>query len=166
MGNAPYARTNSFRERNFTIGGGKWSLPGMLTVPVGKGPWPAVILVHGSGPNDRDERAGVNRPFRDIAWGLATKSVAVLRYDKRTRVYGKDFTTNAALFTVREEAIDDALVALAQLRTAEDIDPKRVFVLGHSLGGTLAPRIGESDPSLDGLILLAGSTRSFEDLIV
>jgi len=162
----PYARTNSFTEKNFTVGGGKWPLPGTLTVPVGTGPWPAVILVHGSGPNDRDEHVGANRPFRDIAWGLATKGIAVLRYDKRTRVYGKDSTTNAALFTVREETIDDALIAAAQLRTAEGIDPKRVFVLGHSLGGTLAPRIGESDPRLGGLILLAGSTRSFEDLVV
>jgi dienelactone hydrolase len=161
----PYARTNAFREKEFTVGRGEWKLPGTLALPAtGGGPWPAVVLVHGSGPNDRDETIGANKPFRDLAWGLATKGVAVLRYEKRTRQYADKL--NFAHITVQEETIDDALGATAQLRATDGLDPKRIFVLGHSLGGTVAPRIGRADPNLAGLIILAGAARPFEDLRV
>ncbi|MGD1084968.1 MAG: DUF3887 domain-containing protein, partial [Verrucomicrobiota bacterium] len=126
----PYARTNAFREKEFTVGRGEWKLPGTLALPAtGGGPWPAVVLVHGSGPNDRDETIGANKPFRDLAWGLATKGVAVLRYEKRTRQYADKL--NFAHITVQEETIDDALGATAQLRATDGLDPKRIFVLGH-----------------------------------
>jgi fermentation-respiration switch protein FrsA (DUF1100 family) len=166
LGVPAYANTNSFQESEFTVTCGKWSLPGTLTVPRGVGPWPAVVLVHGSGPNDRDERVEANRPFRDLAWGLATRGVAVLRYDKRTHVYGANAFTNVQRFTVQEETIDDAVAAAAELRRVWGIDPGRVFVAGHSLGGTLGPRIAQADPGLAGLIILAGSTRPYEDLIL
>jgi hypothetical protein len=118
----------------------------------------AVVLVHGSGPNDRDETLGPNKPFRDLAWGLADRGIAVLRYEKRTRQYGGKMAGNPNL-TVREETTDDAILAAALLRAHDRIDPTRVFVLGHSLGGTLAPRIAAGDRSLAGLIILAGATR-------
>ena len=164
----PYARTNAFREREFTVGQGEWRLPGTLTVPsVGAGPWPTVVLVHGSGPNDRDETIAANKPFRDLAWGLATKGVAVLRYEKRTKEHAAKFTAKTlGDLTVREETIDDTLSAVAQLRDTEGVDKKRVFVLGHSLGGMVAPRIGEADPRIAGLIILAGATRPLEDVMV
>ncbi len=164
----PYARTNAFREKEFTVGHGEWSLPGTLTLPTaGGGPWPAVVLVHGSGPNDRDETVGASKPFRDLAWGLATKGVAVLRYEKRTKAYAEKLqATGLGQFTVQEETIDDALSAVAQLRATDGLDPKRIFVAGHSLGGTVAPRIGLADPKLAGLIILAGATRPLEDLMV
>ena len=167
-GPPPYARTNAFREKVFTVGHGEWQLPGTLTLPIGDGgPWPAVVLIHGSGPNDRDETVGANKPFRDLAWGLASKGIAVLRYEKRTRVYaGKLQATGLGKFTVQEETIDDALSAAAQLRATAGLDPKRVFVLGHSLGGMLAPRIGLADPQIAGLVLLAGANRPLEDLMV
>ena len=164
----PYARTNEFREKNFTVGSGEWRLPGTLTMPVRKTsvPCPAVVLVHGSGPNDRDETVGASKPFRDLAWGLATKGVAVLRYEKRTKEYGARFIAEKIKITPREETIDDAISAVNQLRKTEGIDPKRVFVLGHSLGATLAPRIGKAGPEIRGLILMAGATRPIEDMIV
>jgi dienelactone hydrolase len=168
-GPPPYARTNAFREKAFTVGRGEWRLPGTLTLPsAGSGPWPAVVLVHGSGPNDRDETVGANKPFRDLAWGLATKGIAVLRYEKRTREYAAKFrTAGLGQLTVKEETIDDALSAVAQLRATDGIDPKRIFVLGHSLGGMLAPRIGQADPQIAGLILLAGClSRPLEDVMV
>jgi uncharacterized protein len=163
-----YARTNAFRERDFTVGKGEWALPGTLTLPIAAATiLPAVVLVHGSGPNDRDETILANKPFRDLAWGLACKGIAVLRYEKRTKQYAvKLAAAGLGEFTVQEETMDDALSATAQLRATEGIDAKRVFVLGHSLGGMVAPRIGQADAKLAGLIILAGSTRQLEDLMV
>jgi len=164
----PYARTNAFREKDFAVGSGEWQLPGTLTVPVGKAslPCPALVLVHGSGPNDRDESVGGCKPFRDLAWGLATKGVAVLRYEKRTKEYGARLMSGKIKITAREETIDDAVTAANQLRKTQGIDPKRIFVLGHSFGGTEAPRIGKAGPDISGLIIMAGATRPIEDMIV
>ncbi len=162
-----YVKTGSFHEVDVTVGSGQWALPGTLTLPDGSGPFAAVVLVHGSGPNDRDETVGPNKPFRDLAWGLASQGVAVLRYDKRTYAH-KDLLTPAVLatFTVQEETIDDALLAAKLLRQTQGIDPKRIFVLGHSLGGYLAPRIAQQDSSLAGLVLLAGLARPLEDTLI
>ena len=164
----PYARTNTFREEDFTVGSGEWRLPGTLTRPLGMtNLLPALVLVHGSGPNDRDETVGVCKPFRDLAWGLASRGIAVLRYEKRTKVHAAKFTGDIlSNLTVKEETIDDALAAASQLRVTAGIDPKRIFVLGHSLGGLVAPRIGQADPKLAGLIIMAGATRPLEDLMV
>ena len=158
------ANPNSFHEVDVTVGSGEWALPGTLTLPNGDGPFPAVALVHGSGPSDRDETIGPNKPFRDLAWGLASQSIAVLRYDKRTFAHKSQYTPElVSKITVKEETTDDALLAAQLLRQTQGIDPKRVYVLGHSLGATLAPRIGQQDPSLAGLIIMAGLARSLED---
>jgi dienelactone hydrolase len=126
-----------------------------------------VVLVHGSGPQDRDETLGPNKPFRDLAWGLASQGVAVLRYDKRTFAHKALFTPELiARATVKEETVADALLAVQLLRQTPAIDPEQIFVLGHSLGATLAPRIGQQDPALAGLIIMAGMTRSLEDTIL
>jgi hypothetical protein len=125
------------------------------------------VLVHGSGPNDRDETVGANKPFRDLAWGLASKGVAVLRYEKRTKEHADTYKTKGhGELTVKEETVDDAVSAAAQLRATEGIDPKRVYVLGHSLGGMVTPRIAKADPQIAGLIILAGATRPLEDMII
>lgn len=153
-------------EREVTVGDGEWRLPGTLTTPSrGSGPFPVVVLVHGSGPNDRDETIGPNKPFRDLAWGLGSRGVAVLRYEKRTRQYRERLITHVGRFTVAEETVDDALAAVALVRNLSTIDPDRVFVLGHSLGGMLAPRIARRDERIAGLIMLAGAARPLEDLI-
>jgi dienelactone hydrolase len=162
-----YADQNAFTERSVTVGAGtQWALPGTLTLPKGAGPFPVVILVQGSGPSDRNEMIGPNRPFQDLAWGLASRGIAVLRYDKRTFVYPKQTQAGSATFTVQQESIDDALQAAKLLRSQTEIDSKRIYVLGHSLGGTVAPRIGQQDPALAGLIILAGATRPLEDIIL
>jgi uncharacterized protein len=160
-----YVHKDAFQEREVTVGSGEWALPGTLSLPVGTGPFPALVLVHGSGPNDRDETVEANRPFRDLAWGLASRGIAVLRYEKRTRAHGAQIAGVKDL-TVRQETVDDALAAADLLRHTGGIDPRRVFVLGHSLGGMLIPRIGQRDPHLAGLIVMAGAARPLEDIIL
>ena len=156
----------SIVERDVTVGTGEWALPGTLTLPKGEGKFVAVVLVHGSGPNDRDETIIENKPFRDLAWGLAEGGIAVLRYDKRTKVHGKEVVALKDHFTVNEETVDDALFAVALLRKEPQINAKKIFVLGHSLGGMMATRIGKRDAEIAGLIIMAGLTRPLEDTIV
>ncbi len=160
-----YVSQEAFREREVTVGSGEWALPGTLAMPVGPGPFPAVVLVHGSGPNDRDETVAAARPFRDLAWGLASRGIAVLRYEKSTRQHGARLGS-VPNFTVRQETVDDAVAAAALLRGTEGIDPGRVYVLGHSLGAMLVPRIGEQDPKIAGFIVMAGAARPLEDIIL
>lgn len=166
--NAPeYVNKSAFHETDVTVGVGKWATPGILTEPDGIGPFPGIVLVHGSGPNDMDETIGPNKPFRDLAWGLASKGIAVLRYDKRTFTHGKQLSPDQVEnMTVKEEVMDDALLAINLMRKTEGIDPKNVFLLGHSLGATLAPRIAQQDTELAGIIITAGMTRSIEEAIL
>jgi len=161
-----YAAPDRFTESEVTVDAGGWPLKGTLSMPKGEGPFPGVVLVQGSGPSDRDESfGGPNRTFKDLAWGLASRGIAVLRYDKRTFVYAA--RVNALPdFTVKEETIDDALAAAALLRRTAGVRADRVFVAGHSLGGMLAPRIGARDSRLAGLIVLAGSVRPLEESIL
>ena len=164
-----YVHNERFQEFEVFINeGGEWELPGTLTMPKGEGPFPAVVLVHGSGPEDRDETIGPNKPFKDIAWGLASRGIAVLRYDKRTydKLTKAKLVKTADKLTVKEEVIDDALAAVTLTHDLQRIDQKRIYVLGHSLGGTLIPRIATADPKIAGLIVMAGSARPFEDVLL
>ena len=162
-----YIQRDSFHEVDVTLGGGDWALPGTLTIPNGAGPFPGVILVHGSGPNDRNETIGANQIFRDLAWGLASQGVAVLRYDKRTLVHASQFTPEVlATFTVQEEVIDDVLLAIQLLRQTPEVHAEQIYLIGHSEGGMLAPRIAQQDPALAGLVILAAPSRPLEDLII
>lgn len=161
------AEDAAFSERALSVGEGESALPGTLAVPKGDAPatgWPAVVLVHGSGPQDRDETIGANRPFLDIARGLAAQGIAVLRYEKRTRARPQDFAGKA--YTVDEETTNDAVAAIAALRASEGIDGKRVFVFGHSQGGMLAPRIATRAGGIAGLVLFAAPARPLLDILI
>lgn len=159
-----YAEPGKFEEVELTVGAEGWPLGATLTLPRDVARAPVVVLVHGSGPNDRNETVGAVEPFHDLAWGLASNGVAVLRYEKRTRAHGARFAGMSV--TVEEETIADALATLAQVRQHARIDPRRVYLLGHSLGGMLAPEIAVRDGKLAGVIVLAGTTRSLPGVVI
>lgn len=160
----PVAADAPFTEQDVSVGDGERALPGTLAMPKGDGPFPAVVLVHGSGPQDRNETIGPNRPFLDIARGLAAQGIAVLRYEKRTKARPQDFASGE--FTVDDETTNDAVLAVDALRKTAGIDPNRVFVLGHSQGGMMAPRIAAVSGHVDGLILLAAPSRPLLDILI
>jgi uncharacterized protein len=159
-----YSNPASFHEKSVTIGDDEWKLPGTLTLPNGNGPFPAVVLVHGSGPCDRDETVGGTKVFKDLAEGLASRGIAVLRYDKRTAVYAGKIKGQRD-FTIGEETVDDALRAAALLRKQPEVNSQKIYVVAHSLGGYIAPRIADEE-KFAGLVLLAPNARPVEDLMV
>ena len=164
---AAYVRPDAFTETEVTVGSAPWQLPGTLAMPKGDGPFPAVVLLAGSGPQDRDETIGVNTPLRDLAWGLASAGIATLRYEKRTKEHAAEMAAQAATITVRQETTDDAIAALELLRATPGVDPDRVFLAGHSLGGYLAPRIAAQmgDPPA-GIALLEANSSPLTTLIL
>jgi hypothetical protein len=159
-----YAHPDSFTEQPITVGQDPIKLNGTLTLPNGNGPFPAVVLVHGSGATDQDETVGPNKPFKDLAWGLASHGIAALRYNKRTFQHPESF--RGGKFTVEQESIEDARAGVTLLAARPDVDPKKIFVVGHSLGATLAPRIAAEDTRVAGIVIMAGITRPLEDVIV
>jgi len=160
-----YVDNAAFSETEVEIGKAPLILPGTLSLPRGRDKAPAVVLVHGSGPHDRNEAIGPNRPFQDLAQGLASRGIASLRYEKRTKVYPERFAVTQR-FTVREEVMEDAAAAVALLLRRAEVDGGRVVLVGHSLGGTLAPRIAVAEPRIAAVIILAGATRPIPDLMV
>ncbi|MBP5726518.1 MAG: alpha/beta fold hydrolase, partial [Clostridia bacterium] len=147
---------------------GLGELPGTLTLPKGEGPFPAVVLIHGSGPNDRDETAGNQKPFRDIAEGLAAKGIAVYRFDKRSYVFGLALAADKTI-TLETESVEDAVNAVQLLAAQDRIDPERILVLGHSLGGNAVPAIAralkEAPVKACGFIMMAASPRPLDELV-
>jgi uncharacterized protein len=150
-----YAAPGRFTEREVTVGSGPLAVPGTLTLPRGRGGRPAVVLL-ASGPADRDMTTGPNKPFKDLAWGLASRGVAVLRFDKVGHVHGRAAAEPG--FTMADEYLPHAVAAVRLLGQQPEVDPARVFVLGHSGGGKAAPRVAAAEPSVAGLVILAGDT--------
>ncbi len=161
----PYVNRDAYEETAVVVGKGtEWELPGTLSKPKGMGPFAGVVLLQGSGPQDRDETIRANKPFKDLAGGLATRGVAVLRFDKRTLVYGAKL--QKVPITIDDEVTNDARAAIALLRKTPGIDPTKVYVVGHSLGAMLAPKIASLEPNLAGFVAMAGGTRPLEDIIL
>jgi uncharacterized protein len=138
-----YANPEQFDEQDVTVGSGPLAVPGTLSLPRQPGPRPALVLLAGSGPEDRDGTIGRNKPLRDLAWGLASRSVAVLRFDKVTFAHPSE-VRKAHDFTVADEYIPHAVAAVHLLGQHPAVDAERIFLLSHSLGGTVGPaRRGE-----------------------
>lgn len=164
--NPSYVNPASYTEEEVTLGEGVFALPGVLTKPVSGGPAPVVVLVHGSGPNDRDSSIGAAKPFRDLANGLASQGIAVLRYDKITYEHTFKFAANPKA-TIKQETVDDAITAVRYLKSRKDIDTSHIFVAGHSQGGFALPLIINADKderNIKGSIMLAGPSSTFMDV--
>jgi dienelactone hydrolase len=161
----PYAIAGNFYSLDVHVGSAPLELPGILTIPTnGKGPWPAVAMLGGSGPNDMDETIGPNHIFTDIAEGLSSRGIVVLRYSKRTLIYGKQMDLQHT--TIKEEYLDDAVAAVNLLRSRSEVAKDRIFIAGHSLGATVAPEVALRAAPVQGLILLAPSGRQFGESVV
>ncbi|MGD0787219.1 MAG: alpha/beta fold hydrolase [Terracidiphilus sp.] len=128
------------------------TLAGTLTVPPGKGPFPAVLLIAGSGPNDRDETVFGHKPFLVLSDYLTRKGIVVLRADKRG--IGKS-TGDLAKATTADFA-SDAEAGVAYLKSRPEVDVKRIGLIGHSEGGTIAPMVAAGDPGVRFIVLMAG----------
>lgn len=141
----------------------QYPISGYLTLPKNVEKPPVVIFVHGSGCNDRNETVSANAPFRDIAHGLAERGIATLRYDKRCKLYPDSAAPDKV--TIHTEATDDFDAAMRMLQGDARVDAKRIFVVGHSLGGMLVPYLADRHPELAGAISMSGTLRSFFDVI-
>ena len=156
------------REKIVIAEGSAYPLNGLLTLPddLSK-PVPAVVFVHGSGASNMDEKVGKLTPFKDLAEGLARHGIASIRYDKRSFAHGFKMLRDKNLqITVKEETIDDAITAANLLRKDPRIDPENVFIIGHSMGGMLAPRTDAEGGNFSGLIIMAGSPRKLEEIML
>jgi len=146
----------------------KYPLNGLLTLPENiTEPVPAVVFVHGSGSSNMDEKVGQLTPFKDLAEGLANKGIASIRYDKRSFAHGlKMVRDKSTIITVKEETIDDAVLATELLKKDSRIDSHNIFIIGHSMGGMLAPRIDSEGGKYKGFIIMAGTPRKLEDVML
>ena len=160
-----YAVPRRFEERDVLVGSGPMAVPGTLSVPRGPGGRPGVVLLSGGGPFDRDETTGPNKPLKDLAWGLASRGVAVMRFDKVTFARGAQLAS-APGFTMEQEYVPHAVAAAGILRDEPAVDPARVFVLGHSAGGRAAPMVAAAEESVAGLVILAGDAQPLPEAAV
>jgi Lysophospholipase len=154
-----YADQSAFTEHAVEVG--PQSLPGTVSVPSGADGVPGVVLVHGSGSVDRDATLGPNKVFKDLAWGLASRGIAVLRYDKRT------FTQDVppADKTLETVTVTDAVAAVNRLADVPAVDPQRRIVVGHSLGAMATPRLLNRTDAIAG-VMLAAHARPITDVVV
>jgi dienelactone hydrolase len=153
----PYTDPSRFTEYDVTVGTGPFAVPGTVSVPKGRAPAPGVVLLSGGGPFDRDATMGPNKPLKDLAWGLAGRGIAVLRFDKPTHVHS-GFAAAPDL-TMSREYVPFAVDAVALLARRPEVDAERVFVVGHSMGGKVAPLVAATDPAVAGLVVMAGDAQ-------
>lgn len=156
-----YANPKKFDERDVMVGSGPLAVPGTLSLPHGHGPRPGVVLLPPMGSFDRDETSGLNKPLKDLAWGLASRGVAVLRFDMVTYTHSQQVAAKRD-FTMTDEYVPYAVSAARLLQQQPAVDPARVFVLGHSMGGKVAPRVAAAEPSIAGLVIMAGDTQPMQ----
>jgi len=149
-------------EISFSNASAGVSLAGTLTLPKGPGPFPAALLIVGSGPHDRDEALANHRPFLVLADHLTRKGIAVLRYDKR----GIGKSTGSSDKATTLDLAADAQAALAYLKSRKEIDPAKIALIGHSEGAMIAPVIAAQSKDVAWVVLLAAPATKGEDTLL
>ncbi len=155
---------DKLEEINVTVGS-ELPLDGILTLPKAVDNPPVVLLVHGSGPNDKNSTIFGNKPFEDIAHGLAERGIATLRYDKRYNAYPDSVEGDGSKVTLEDEVLQDVDMAIDLLLKENRVDKSNLYVLGHSLGGGLTPYIASENQEVKGIISLAGTLRPLYEVI-
>jgi hypothetical protein len=156
----PYTDPNRFGEQEVTLG------EGPLAVPNAHPAEDLRTFARTRAPrrlrtDHRDSTIANSKPLKDLAWGLASRGIAVLRFDKVTHAHPDEVKADRD-FTVVDEYLPHAIAALRLLRAHAAVDSERVFLAGHSLGGTITPRIATADPSVAGLVILAGGAEPLQ----
>ena len=161
----PLVSNSSFEESKIQIvTKADQPLDGIFTMPLGIERPPVVILVQGSGQSDMNESIGGNKPFRDLAQGLADQGIASIRYNKRFYQYPPASAEAITGLTVQQEITDDVASAI---QLAKEMLPESTFyIVGHSMGGMLAPYIASVNPQVNGIVILAGTPRKLEDVML
>ncbi len=164
-----YVAPLSFHEEEITFGKDGWLLQGVLSYPNDGKQHPVVIIVHDSGPVDKDGAKGATRIYKDLAWGLASKGICVFRYDKRSfthgaRLYMENY--QGISYTSKDETVDDAIAAFNLMKQSSKADSTAIFLLGHGQGGMLLPMVASSTKGLKGFVLLGANARSIQDVLI
>lgn len=136
-------------------------LAGTLTIPGQEGPFPAVLLISGSGPQDRDETLLGHRPFLVLADYLTRRGIAVLRVDDR----GVGKSTGDFAQATSEDFASDVLAGVEYLKSRKEIDPKKIGLIGHSEGGIIAPIVAVQSSDVAFIILMAGTGLTGEEIL-
>jgi pimeloyl-ACP methyl ester carboxylesterase len=158
---------DSIKVRTLTIGkGSDWETEGTLTLPLKNGKYPIVIIIHGSGPLDEDGTYVANKPYADLAWGLASKGIGVLRFTKRTRKYFSAIKDKGLEITPDLESTEDAIAAFNAVKLYREVDPENIFLLGHGTGGMIIPRALQILKDLKGMILMGAPARPLPDVLI
>ncbi len=137
-------------------------IAGTLTIPAGPGPFPAALLISGSGPQDRDETLLGHKPFQVLADALTRRGVAVLRVDDRGTAGSTGDFSKATSF----DFADDAEAGFEFLRARKEVAPGRIGLIGHSEGGLIAPIVAARTPEVGFIVLLAGPGLPGDQILV
>ena len=153
-------KTKTYEEHYVSIG--KYSLHGLLTLPKKKKNPPVVVFVHDIDNTDMNLSMYENKPFSSLAHSLAKKGIASLRYNKRFYQYAK---LESNVYTVNESILDDVSSAIEFVSKDKRVDTNNIYVIGIGLGGSLSPIIAKNNPTIKGIICLAGSPRNILDIL-
>lgn len=161
-----YINTLNFIETKIAVPAENIISEGVLSLPKAQQNVPLVIIVGGSGGTDKDGTLGPNKPYKDIAWALAAKGIAVYRYDKRTaNPANLKGIKNLNDFLLYEEYVEDLKNIVAYFSEDKRINPKQIFIAGHSQGGFMLPYFTKACPKIKGVISLAGNYSNVVDLM-